>query len=142
MTNADLSQRLQQLAHSAGGGDAYDTTRRTRSVGSSSKERCWSMRSHGTTKDGTKFDETTIAWVFLRSDPIDGLDPNEWRRDLCGATIRRSEHGNTESKHGWEIDHVQPVAFGGGDELENLQPLQWENNRAKGNGLLRCAVRS
>lgn len=99
------------------------------------------MRGFGTTKHGTRFDADTVGRVFMRSDPIEGLDPNEWRRDLCGAPIRRSEHGNTASKHGWEIDHIEPVAYGGGDELENLQPLQWQNNRAKGNGLLRCTVR-
>jgi len=30
-----------------------------------------------------------------------------------------------------EIDHIKPVAKGGGDELENLQPLYWKTNRAK-----------
>jgi hypothetical protein len=37
---------------------------------------------------------------------------------------------------------VNPVSHGGTDELANLQPLHWENNRAKGNGILRCAVKS
>jgi len=43
-----------------------------------------------------------------------------------------SDHGNTEAKYGWEIDHIKPLAMGGLDNIDNLQPLQWENNRKKG----------
>ena len=42
------------------------------------------------------------------------------------------EHGNRDSEYGWEIDHIEPVALGGGDELTNLQPLNWQNNVKKG----------
>ena len=55
-----------------------------------------------------------------------------WRWDICGNVIKYSEHGNTESKHGWEIDHIQPSSKGGTDSIDNLQPLYWENNRRKG----------
>jgi len=42
-----------------------------------------------------------------------------------------AKHGKM-AQWGWEIDHKKPVANGGTDDLDNLQPLQWENNRHKG----------
>jgi 5-methylcytosine-specific restriction endonuclease McrA len=59
------------------------------------------------------------------------FDPKEWRYDMCGKPIKYSEHGNTNSSTGWEIDHIKPTAKGGPNTFDNLQPLQWENNRAK-----------
>lgn len=58
-------------------------------------------------------------------------DKSVWRYDKCKMPIKYSEHGNTESKYGWEIDHINPTAKGGQTVLDNLQPLQWENNRKK-----------
>ncbi len=43
----------------------------------------------------------------------------------------RDAYGNTNSKLGWEIDHLIPVEEGGTDDPDNLQPLQWENHRRK-----------
>ncbi len=51
--------------------------------------------------------------------------------DACRAIMHWEQYGNTGSAFGWEVDHIKPVAAGGGDELENLQALQWENNRHK-----------
>ena len=59
-------------------------------------------------------------------------DSNIWRWDICGNVMKYSEHGNTTSENGWEIDHIKPSSEGGSDNLDNLQPLQWENNRRKG----------
>jgi hypothetical protein len=53
------------------------------------------------------------------------------RVDAWGWTIVRQDYGNVRSRYGWEIDHVIPVEQGGTDDLSNLQPLQWENNRRK-----------
>lgn len=62
---------------------------------------------------------------------ISGYSPNEWKTDKCGAVMQYSKHGDTTSRYGWEIDHIIPKAHGGRDDLSNLQPLQWENNRRK-----------
>ena len=100
-------------------------------------------RSPGTKRDGGSFDAKTVQAVWEKARALNGVDAKEWRVDKCNALIKRGEHGNVGSKYGWEVDHVKPVAKGGGDELSNLQPLQWENNRHKGDsdeGAWTCKV--
>ena len=82
-------------------------------------------------------DEKLKIAVWQKGAPIppkDGntWDPAVWRYDKYGAPMKFSEHGNRNSKHGWEIDHIKPLSKGGTDDLSNLQPLQWENNAKKG----------
>ncbi len=76
--------------------------------------------------------ELLILLVWEKGHPIGNLDPNIWCQDICGAKIKYSEHGNTNSEYGWEIDHIVPTAKGGATEEDNFQPLHWENNRKKG----------
>ena len=64
-----------------------------------------------------------------------------YRMDACNAFMQRDKHGDTTSQYGWEIDHIKAVANGGTDDISNLQPLQWENNRAKSDGPLVCVRR-
>jgi 5-methylcytosine-specific restriction endonuclease McrA len=90
-------------------------------------------RTNNTTRNGGAFDEGTINAVWNRAKIVSGIDPNFRRKDACGAWIQRSLYGNTaQTGMGWEIDHIMPVSRGGLDSLANLQPLQWQNNRAKG----------
>lgn len=96
------------------------------------KKKDATMATHNTNKEGRSFDEATKQAVWQKGQAVTGYDANQFRKDTCGAWMEYKEHGNVNSPRGWEIDHVRPKAAGGGDELSNLQPLNWENNRHKG----------
>jgi hypothetical protein len=86
------------------------------------------------------FSEEDIQKVWEKGKTASPNDPNKYRKDDCDAWMSRNAYGNRDSDYGWEIDHIDPD---GGDNLENLRPLQWENNVDKSDKKrLTCVVAS
>ena len=73
--------------------------------------------------------------VWRKAKAIAGYDSNVYRKDLADAWIKYEDYGkiSSETNFGWEIDHKLPESKGGSDDLSNLEPLQWCNNRTKDN---------
>jgi hypothetical protein len=76
-----------------------------------------------------------IQKVWEKGLIIEGLDENTYRKDHCGAIIKRDMFIKSSEflSMCWVIDRIKPLEYAGTDELSNLQPLQWENKKNKGN---------
>ena len=68
--------------------------------------------------------------IFSKGEPIPNEDPKLYRKDKFGNEIHRYDYGK-QTTYGWEVDHSKPQSIGGTGHLNNLQPLQWEENRSK-----------
>ena len=81
------------------------------------------------------FTPEMISKVWEKAEIVAGFDPQLFRKDKCGALIKRDLFRVTKESlsMAWEIDLIKPQALGGTDELNNLQPLQWKNSRNKEN---------
>ena len=96
-------------------------------------------RRRGTDQFGVTFSAQVEERVWRKGIIVPGYDPTKIRMDKYGAFIARNHRGPGVGSPigglGWEIDHIIPVAahrLTNPDAIGNLQPLQWHNNRSKG----------
>ena len=89
------------------------------------------------------FSEEKINQVWEKGFVVEGYNKDKYRQDTCGAWMQKDKYG-IEENVGWEIDHVYPSSKGGTDDLINLRPMQWQNNRSKADDYpsYTCAIKS
>ncbi len=75
-------------------------------------------------------ESTYLLSIWEKARKVEGLDDAMFRKDACGALIMYDKYG-MQNPFGWEIDHIFPQALGGDDQLTNLRPLHYLNNRSK-----------
>ena len=108
-------------------------------------------RHRGTQSDGRAFSQEQIEAMWQKA--CDAMETHPLLSTACktfskafkegthvlddyGHVLFKEDYG-LKGKHGWEIDHIDPD---GSDDIDNLQPLQWENNVDKSDGSLKCNV--
>jgi hypothetical protein len=92
-------------------------------------------RKSNTTSSGQPWTPEQINAVWQKGRAIHDFNPAKYRIDTCIQIMEFSSFGDRNASYGWEIDHINPVSNGGGDEITNLQPLSWKNNASKADKL-------
>lgn len=87
------------------------------------------MESLASLLSGGQTDEKKKLWAWSNTKAVAGY--NDYRFDCDGRMIRWSEYG-TNTEYGWHIDHIFPVALGGGDHASNLRARHWRGNTSAG----------
>lgn len=79
------------------------------------------------------FSQAIIDQVWEKATKVRGYNPDVFRKDKHGVWINKAMFGDNSDQlsFGWEIDHIKPKNKNGTDDLSNLQPLHWQNNRNK-----------
>jgi hypothetical protein len=81
------------------------------------------------------YSQKMIYDVWNRGRVIAEQDPAVWRKDECGAWIRREHYGQEASEYGWKIENV---TAGGAGNLDDLRPLHCGNSFDPGVSHAKC----
>ena len=82
---------------------------------------------------GEEFSIEIINALWEKAETINGRDANVYRKDQCGALIKRDLYykDTIPLSMAWQVNYIKPEEKGGKKKLQNLQALQWENNLNK-----------
>lgn len=85
------------------------------------------------TAQNNSFSDEDKRKVWNKGEIVPDYNKDLYRKDIAGAWIAWVSYGDTSNELGlgWEIDHVKPESINGTDDINNLRPLQWKNNRTK-----------
>ena len=82
-----------------------------------------------------------IGQVWQKGAEVSLNDPDEWRKDACGNLIQFDKYEKRDYKYGWVMKKIKSTNSESTEEMENLQPVQWEVSEAKLDGSgLDCSV--
>ena len=99
-------------------------------------------RQPNTDRFGRTWSDPIKKAIWEKGEEIPEYSSEIWRLDKYSALMKWSDFGDRKSKYGWEIDHIKPVLHSGDDSIDNLQPLNWKNNAAKGDLLhWKCTIK-
>ena len=84
-----------------------------------------------------KFDEDTIQRVWEHARATNDQDPTQWRKDECGAWIKRADFGERDSEFGWKIEDTVP---GTPADPDHLRPFHNANSFDIANRRAHCRV--
>ena len=76
------------------------------------------------------FSLETLLRIWQKGSIVRGKDPKLYRRDCYGNIMYWSSYGKF-TKLGWNVDHSKPIAKGGTNHLNNLQPMNCFANCSK-----------
>jgi len=77
-----------------------------------------------------RYSDETVDAVWSKAREAEGLNPDMFRLDPCGALIMRDKLGKA-NPFGWVLGLVYPENLGGDDRVENLRAMHYMNDRSK-----------
>ncbi|MBS1188836.1 MAG: hypothetical protein H6R10_628 [Rhodocyclaceae bacterium] len=84
-----------------------------------------------------EFSAEMVQQVWDKARANADQNPDTWRRDECGAWIRREHYGRQDSEFGWRIENV---SVGGPNTVDNLRALNCANSYDRANGRAHCRL--